>query len=91
MSRITLHLKHFGRRSNCVIHHDEIHKPFGHRRFPSPDPLVSVGPPTFAMPQVTFIHEHSNDAPAVPATSENDPYFAMDTFRTETATKECDA
>jgi len=96
MSRITLGLKEFARRPNGVINHDAARRPFGRRRFPSPDPQVSIAPPTFAMPatrstpHVTFMHEHSN-APAGPTTSENEPSFAMDTFATGTVTKEFDA
>lgn len=95
MSRITLHLKRFARGPSSVIHHDAAPKPFGHR--PEPNPLVSMDPPEFASaatrctPHVTFVNEHSNDAPVAPATSENDTYFAMDTFSTGTETKEFDA
>jgi len=96
MSRISLGLRQFARRPNGVINHDAPRRPFGHRRFPSPDPQVSIAPPTFAMPatrstpHVTFMNDHSNDAPVAPTTSENDPYFAMDTF-SGTVTKEFDA
>jgi hypothetical protein len=94
MSRITLHLKRFARGPGSVIH-DAAPRPFGHR--PEPDPMVSMGPPEFALaatrctPHVTLMNEHSNDAPAAPATSENDTYLAMDTFSTGTETKEFDA
>jgi hypothetical protein len=95
ISRITLHLKRFSRGPSSVIYHDAVPRPFGHGS--EPDPLVSMGPPVFAMaatrltPHVTFMDDHSNDAPAAPATSENDTYFAMDTFSTGTGTKEFDA
>jgi hypothetical protein len=62
--------------------------------------MVSMGPPVFAVPatrvtpHVTFMNEHSNDAPtaAAAATSESDTYFSMGTLSTGTAvTREFDA
>jgi hypothetical protein len=97
MSRITLHLKRFGNRPNGVAHRETPLRPppiFGHRRFNSSDPLMSlslssVSAPAYALPSAaqgtssfidTFVSVHGDDEPVGRTTSETGSHFAMGTF-----------
>jgi len=49
MSRITLHLKRFGRRPNTIVYHDPTPPPFSHRRFLSAAQATPGNGPYFSM------------------------------------------
>ncbi|KAH9971454.1 hypothetical protein BJV74DRAFT_799140 [Russula compacta] len=94
MSRITIHLKRFGRRPNHDIHGDAKHRnPFIHQQqqhLLPPDQTETNTLPIFATPtvpssqQVTFLlGPPTNGAPA--AASGDESYLAMETFSTMTS------
>jgi len=89
MSKISIHLKRFAHRPNGIIYHYMTPTRFGHRRFVSSSPLLSLAPPTYATPAAR--PTHVKFVPSARPTSENEPCFAMDTFSTGTVAREFDA